>query len=242
MSDIPATTSIRRTSSSRIKETPEQRKRKRTIQITLGIIVVAAYIALCFYVQTVNPKGAFIMIIGLALGYTLQRSRFCFTAAMRDPVLTGSTSLTKAVIMAFVLSSILYAALQIKLTGMNLETLDVSKLPGNIKAVGLNTVIGGFLFGIGAVIAGGCASGTFMRMGEGFLQQWLVIIFFVTGSVFGSALMLPMKDTFLYPSTNIVFLPQALGGWIPALIFQFLALAVLYLLADWYGKKKAGEL
>jgi len=223
------------------KLTPEIRRRKRRIQIIVGFVFIAAYIALCFYVQSVNPKGAFIMLIGLAFGYVLQRSRFCFTAAFRDPKLTGSTNLTKAVILALMLSSLVYAVLQMKLTGLSLETLTIADLPGNIKAVGLHTLIGGFVFGIGAVISGGCASGTLMRMGEGFMQQWIAIVFFIIGSMIGSTILIPMQSTFLY-SKNPVYLPQMLGGWIPALIIQFGVLIALYIVADWYGKKKAGEL
>ena len=223
------------------KLTPEQRKRKRTIQIIIGVVLFIPYIALCIYVQSVNPQGAFIMIIGLALGYVLQRSRFCFTASLRDPVLTGTTSLTKAVLIAFIVSSVLYAAIQIKMTGFNLENLNIADLQGNVKAVGIHTVLGGFIFGIGAVIAGGCASGTLMRMGEGFMQQWITIVFFVMGSVIGSALLIPIQSTVLYTGTA-VYLPQLLGGWIPALIIQFGILFGLYILADWYGKKKSGEL
>ncbi|MEW6565006.1 MAG: YeeE/YedE thiosulfate transporter family protein, partial [Spirochaetota bacterium] len=115
MSDTTST--IKRTTS-RVKETPEQRARKQKIQLTAGIIVAALLVLLGFYIQTQNPRGAFIWMIGLALGYTLQRSRFCFTASMRDPVLTGSTELTKAVIIALALASLGYMALQMKLTGV----------------------------------------------------------------------------------------------------------------------------
>jgi hypothetical protein len=223
------------------KQTPESRRRKRVIQMSIGVVFVAAYIVLCVYVQSVNPNGAFIMLIGLAFGYVLQRSRFCFTAAVRDPKLTGSTALTKAVILTLMLSSLVFAALQMKSTGYALDTLKVGELPGNIKAVGLHTALGGFIFGIGAVIAGGCASGTLMRMGEGFMQQWIAIVFFIFGSVIGSALLIPVQSTFLY-SKEAVYLPQMLGGWIPALIVQFGVLICLYIIADWYGRKKSGEL
>ncbi len=221
--------------------TPEQRKRKRMRQIILGIVLVVAYSVLCIFVQGINPNGAFILLIGLALGYVLQRSRFCFTAAIRDPNLTGSTTLTKAVILALMLSSAVFAALQIKITGLGLEGLAISDLPGNIKAVGLHTLLGAFIFGVGAVVSGGCASGTLMRVGEGFMQQWIAIVFFVTGSMIGSALLIPVKQTFLF-SEAAIYLPQMLGGWLPALIVQFVALGGLYILADWYGKKKSGEL
>jgi hypothetical protein len=245
MSDTTST--IKRTTS-RVKETPEQRARKQKIQLTAGIIVAALLVLLGFYIQTQNPKGAFIWMIGLALGYTLQRSRFCFTASMRDPVLTGSTELTKAVIIALALASIGYMALQMKLTGVDLKNLgtdalkDASKLPGHVRAVGVHTVIGGFLFGIGAVIAGGCASGTLMRMGEGFIQQWIAIIFFIAGSVIGMVLLPIVKASPILYQSKPIYLPQLLGGWVPAIIVQFGLLFVLYVLADWYGKKKAGEL
>jgi len=246
MSDTHTST-IRRTSV-RVKETPEQRARKQKIQLTAGIVVAVLLILLGLYIQTQNPKGAFIWMIGLGFGYTLQRSRFCFTASMRDPILTGSTELTKAVIIALALASLGYMALQMKLTGVDLSNLgtenlkDATKLPGHIRAVGVHTVIGGFLFGIGAVISGGCASGTFMRMGEGFLQQWIAIIFFIAGSVIGMVLLpIVQASPILYQKTP-VYLPQLLGGWVPAIIVQFGLLFALYVLADWYGKKKAGEL
>jgi len=246
MSDSTAST-IRRTSS-KPKETPQQRTRKRRIQHSAGTILAALIVLLGLYVQTQNPKGAYLWIFGIALGYVLQRSRFCFTASMRDPILTGSTDLTKAVIVALALSSLGYMALQMKLTGVGLQNLgtdalkDVSKLPGNIKAVGVQTIIGGFIFGIGAVIAGGCASGTLMRMGEGFIQQWIAIIFFIAGSVIGMVLLPYLKMSPILYQNNPVYLPQLLGGWVPALVVQFGLLFALYVLADWYGKKKAGAL
>jgi hypothetical protein len=238
---------IRRTSTAQ-RETPEQRARKRKIQLTVGIILIVLLVFLGIYIQARNPKGAFILVIGLCLGYTLQRSRFCFTASMRDPVLTGSTALTKAVILAVAAASLGYMVLQMKAAGLGLENLgtdalkSAAALPGNIKDVGVHTIIGGFLFGIGAVVAGGCASGTLMRMGEGFAQQWIAIVFFIAGSVIGMVL-LPVFQTsgFLYQK-GIVYLPQLLGGWVPAIIVQFGLLFVLYLFADWYGKKKSGEL
>lgn len=242
MSDVTST-SIRRSASTR-RESPEQRARKKKIQIISGIVMVILVVLLGVYIQGQNPNGAYIWAIGLGLGYVLQRSRFCFTASVRDPILTGGTDLTKAVIMALALSSAVYAALQIKATGWDLSAVDFSsvKLAGYIQDVGVHTIIGGFLFGIGAVISGGCASGTLMRMGEGFVQQWITIIFFIMGSMAGGFVLIWFKASgFLYTSVK-VHLPRVLGGWLPALLVQFGLLLVLYIVADWYGKKRAGEL
>lgn len=241
MSDISASAGRR---SATPRETPEQRAAKKKIQITVGVVLVALVVVLGFYIQTVNPNGAWIWAIGLMLGYVLQRSRFCFTAAIRDPFLTGTTDLTKAVVVALALASIVFAALQIKATGWDLSAVDYKqvKLVGYVQPVGLHTVIGGLLFGIGAVIAGGCASGTLMRMGEGFVQQWITIIFFIVGSILGAYLLLAFQATgFLYSPTAI-HLPKLLGGWFPALIIQFGLFFAVYVIADGYGKRKAGEL
>ncbi|WDU83426.1 YeeE/YedE thiosulfate transporter family protein [Caloramator sp. Dgby_cultured_2] len=67
-------------------------------------------------------------ILGVAAGFTLQRSRFCFTASMRDPVLTGGTSLTKAVIIAIATATVGFAAIQY---GAVLKGAE--KIPGNIS-------------------------------------------------------------------------------------------------------------
>ncbi len=224
-------------SSRRRGMSPEERKKKKMTQIAGGVLVFILVCVIAYIAQQQNPMGAFIVFIGTAFGYVLQRSRFCFTAALRDPVLTGGTNLTKAVIIGLAAISLLFMALNMAKFGIGLENLDLSIVAGNVKSVGVHTVIGAFLFGIGAVIAGGCASGTMMRMGEGFVQQWLVFVFFVTGSTLG----LFASKVIVSESAPKVFLPQVLGGWLPAAIIHFGLLFVLYLAADAWGRKKAKE-
>jgi hypothetical protein len=62
-----------------------------------------------------NKQGngtAWFFVTGLIFGYILQRSRFCFTASMRDPYLTGGTQLTRAVLAAFAITTIGFAAIK----------------------------------------------------------------------------------------------------------------------------------
>ena len=84
-------------------------------------------------------------MIGTAFGYVLQRSRFCFTAALRDPLLTGGTDLTKAVVVALAVSSMLFMGLNFAKFGFSLETVDLKMATGYVRPVGLHTVIGGAL-------------------------------------------------------------------------------------------------
>jgi hypothetical protein len=98
-------------------------------------------------------------------------------------------------------------------------------------------VIGAFLFGIGMVIAGGCASGTLMRNGEGFMMQWLVLVFFITGSLWGAHDFGWWKEVFISNGPS-VFLPDVFG-WFGALALQLLVLLGLFVFATKYEQKKS---
>ncbi|WP_196598146.1 YeeE/YedE thiosulfate transporter family protein [Pectinatus frisingensis] len=197
-------------------------------QLPWGIVVLAAIIGIAFFLFANVPQAAIMWAFGIIIGFTLQRSRFCFTASMRDPVLTGSTSLTKAVLLAIGVASIGFAYIQHSAAVSGLP------IPGNISPVGPNTAIGAAMFGIGMVIAGGCASGTLMRVGEGFLIQIITLIFFIIGSLWG-AHDFGWWTANIIPKTKI-FLPTLIG-WIPALVIQFGFLIGLYVLANKYGKR-----
>ena len=223
--------------SSRKRVSAEERAKKKKNQIRAGVILVLIIIAIGFFLGTRSNLGGVHWIFGIAFGVILQRSRFCFTASLRDPVLTGGTDLLKAVIVGLSLATVGYVAIQFGRFGSEMDI--TGSIPGHVKNAGLHTVIGAFLFGIGAVIAGGCASGTLMRVGEGFMMQWLSIIFFIIGSVIGVAIYPLWKP--LLQTGSAVYLPRVLGGWLPALILQFILLLGLYILADWWGNKKAAE-
>ena len=209
-------------------------KKKRVNQIPFGVALLIAIVGVGFFAANKSPKSALMWIFGVALGYTLQRSRFCFTASMRDPVLTGSTSLTKAVIIAIATATVGFSSIQYAAF-----LKDPAKIPGNISPVGIHTAIGAIMFGIGMVIAGGCASGTLMRVGEGFMMQWLSLVFFIIGSLWG-AHDFGWWSKALISKTKPVFLPNVLG-WPLALLIQFGLLLAIYIVADWYGNKKVNE-
>ena len=46
----------------------------------------------------------------------------------------------------------------------------------------LGTVIGGYIFGLGIVLAGGCATGTWYRAGEGLIGSWIALFTYMVMS------------------------------------------------------------
>ena len=217
----------------RKKLTTEQRKRNRQIQIGLGIALVIIALVVSLIVAPSYPNAPYFIVIGLGLGYVMQRSRFCFTAAYRDPTLTGETKLTKAVIVAFALCTIMFFGFQ----SSHVDLADPSTYPGN--PINISLVFGAFIFGVGAVLAGGCASGTFVRIGEGYVQNLIALVFFIFGSVFGNAITSRIGGTFMTAGSK-VYLPAVLGGHVPALLVQLAALLLLWIAADRWEKRKRG--
>lgn len=223
-----ASSSIRRSSSSR------SRKKKKS-QIPAGILSFIVLVAIGLAAARVSERLAFFWFTGIAFGFILQRARFCFTAAMRDPYLTGGTSLSKAVLTAFALTSIGFWAIKYGafLNGM--------PIPGQsfVVPISLATGVGAFMFGIGMVISGGCASGTLMRVGEGFYMQLLSLLFFVVGSLIGAWHFGWWKVNFMVHGPRI-FMPDVLG-WFGAIVVQLLIIGALWIAADKYAKAKAGD-
>lgn len=109
-------------------------------------------------------------IFGSAVGILVQRSRFCNTAALRDAILFNSFRNTKA----------LLAAMMILTMGF---TAFISFGDGNPMRfdVGLNQVIGLFLFGIGMVLAGACTVSTWVKTGEGDVGAFWALLFTFIG-------------------------------------------------------------
>jgi len=192
-------------------------------------------VAFGIYLGTRNEQLVLFWVTGLAFGYILQRARFCFTAAMRDPFLTGGTNLSKAVLLAFAITSIGFLAIKY---GAHAQGLPI---PGQayIAPVSLATAIGAFMFGIGMVISGGCASGTLMRVGEGFTMQLLSLFFFVVGSLWGAYDFGWWKLNVILKG-KAVFLPD-LFGWLGAVIIQLLIIALLWIAADKWANRKEQE-
>ncbi len=207
-------------------------KKKKVNQIPFGVALLIAIGGVGFFMANNSPKSALMWVFGATAGFTLQRSRFCFTASLRDPVLTGGTSLTKAVVIAIATATVGFAAIQYAAASKG------TPVPGNISPIGVHVAVGAIMFGIGAVIAGGCASGTLMRVGEGFTMQMLSLVFFIIGSLWGAKNFGWWSETFM-PEKG-VFLPDVMG-WPLAIFLQFALLLGIYIFADWFGNRKSNE-
>ena len=216
---------------SRRRSSASRRKPKKN-QIPLGVALVAVVVLIGIALGMKNPTLALFWTTGICFGAILQKGRFCFTASMRDPYLTGGTSITRAVLIAFAITTLGFAAIKY---GYAAQGLPVPGM-GYVVPISFATLIGAFIFGVGMVIAGGCASGTLMRVGEGFHMQLISLIFFVIGSLWGA-------HDFGWWKYNVIskgkaiFLPDVFG-WAGAIIVQLAIIGLLYVAAEKYEEKR----
>ncbi len=102
---------------------------------------------------------------GFIYGMCLQYGRFCFSSAFRDLFAVGVPRMAVGIMIA----TVLFAAVSAFVTATGLSTFHAA--PTSIHAV-----IAGTIFGIGMVFAGGCASGSLYKTGEGNMSALLVIL------------------------------------------------------------------
>ena len=216
-----------------MKEKTERKKMSEKIkksQIPIALLIIGLTVLFTIYLSDI--KLSLYLLFGIGFGIVLQRSRFCFTAAFRDPIMTKTTSITNALLLSIAIGSIGVVILNFiwNLHGKRLMGIDA------IYPLSPLTIIGGILFGIGMVIASGCASGTLVRMGEGFKLQWISFFFFLIGAISGSGLMGYLDPVFA-KSKITVFLPDNIG-WIGSLVLQLILLSMTYLLIKKFAKRK----
>lgn len=117
------------------------------------------------------------LAIGLTAGFVMHRSDFCVTASFRDVFLFRDFFLMRQMLLLVVVSMALF---------------EVGRLTGAIKlypfpllgSPSLVNVIGGFVFGIGMVLAGGCVCGSLFKLGAGSAVSLLAVLGMLVGSAF----------------------------------------------------------
>lgn len=214
--------------------------------VALGIIVLIGIFG--FYLGQTNSKLTLNIITGVALGYILTRSRFGFAGGIKRIYITGEGSLTKALLIMFAISLIATAGIHWAAAANGavpsyMASEGAAVIPGSssVGAFNISTILGGFIFGIGMMIAGGCASGTLSDLGEGAIRAAIALLFFVLGAVPGHALRYRIAETAIGKIKATVYLPHVFG-YVGAVIVSLLILLALYVVTRKYEdfRKKEG--
>lgn len=110
------------------------------------------------------------LILGAAFGATVERTHFCTMGAVSDVVLFGSGRRARIWLTATLVVVLAVLGLQFS------TDFVVADTPWR-QPIGLvSLLVGGLLFGIGMVLAGGCVSRTMVRLGTGSLKALVVLL------------------------------------------------------------------
>lgn len=190
------------------------------IQPLIGMMVLIGTIV-AFYVYSSIDKTVIggLLFLGFLIGLVMHRSRFCFVRAFRCPFMTGEAGMVKVV----AISLILYGASSAVIKWAWVK----EPMMGVYHPFFIGSLVGGVIFGIGMILAGGCASSTLWRIGEGHLKLVLALFGFSFANAF-TVKLLTAYDIMSKLGSGI-FMPDVLT-WqltIPVFILFFLAWAVI---------------
>ncbi len=202
-------------------------------RVWVGLIASTIAVAILLSTNWFDRDMALFWTLGLAFGFVLQRSRFCFASAFRDIFLLRHSRNMKGVLVGLAVATSGFAVLMSRQVPN--PSLGILPPDANVLPLGWHTVLGGLLFGIGMVVAGGCVSGSIYRMGEGYIASWVSLI----GIIFGL-----LGAGFTWNWWWQVQIGQGPRLWLPtylghgrAVVATLVGLLAVYLLVLWWESR-----
>lgn len=200
------------------------------VQPLIGAVVFFLLVVLALaYGLSGRPTLAGMLLFGTAFGLIIQRAGFCFAGAFREIFTTRNNETMRAIVLGLTVGVLGFAI--IKANGF--RPADTYVFP-----VGWHTLLGGFIFGFGMVIVGGCGTGLLWRTAEGYIRIWFALLGGVLAS--GSWTLIygyQVGKGWLYGPK--VFMPNIMG-WVPAILAILVAIWAWYAFVTWMELRKRG--
>lgn len=185
-------------------------------------------------VSSLAKMAAVSGILGVGAGFLFHRSSFCLAASFRDIFLFRRDAMMRALAVAFVLSALLFEAL--RLSGLLVAWPFPVFGPPSLAAI-----LGGVVFGVGMVLAGGCVVGTLVNVGNGMAVGLASFVGIIVGSgIYAEIHPAWAKAAAAMRFGSSVTLPQALGIAPSLILLPFLVVVVLWLRRGAVGRKSSG--
>lgn len=180
---------------------------------------LAALITLGLLGSLADWRLQLLLLLGMALGATLNYFVFGFSSAWRRCILQQRTAGIRAQIIMLALALVLFSPL------LWLGSFGEQTFQGIIRPAGLSVMLGAFLFGIGMQLAANCSSGTLNRIGQLEPLSFISFVMLFVGGVIGAY----WYDNWSYWPTLASFSFTQQFGWIGLV----LSLSVLGLIYRW---------
>jgi uncharacterized membrane protein YedE/YeeE len=208
---------------------PKQRTAKeggrdwKKVQPWLGLIFFVFLVGWAYGLSyRAYTQPAVLMLAAVGIGVVIQRCRFCFVRSFRDPFMTGEAVATRAVALSVILSVLIFFTIKWFRADWQMIYIYHHWIGG---------LVGGIIFGIGMLLAGGCGSGSVWRAGEG---QWKLIIavltFALSNSLFKNYV---WTSKFAAAWGKPYFLPDLTGGYFWAIVITAVVMLLWWAVMAW---------
>lgn len=202
---------------------PESGAWKHQQPLLGAALVLGALCAKEIYALHGHVISGGLLMCGIAFGFIMHRSRFCFARCFREPFMTGEAASTQAVIVSLLICALGFGI--IKWTGVRSEHAFTS------PSFGLGGLAGGVLFGFGMLLAGGCGSGTIWRAAEGQVKLVAALATFAVSTSLTKTAIRSAEGVRSIVGQR-VFLPDVVGYPL-AMLCVFMMMAVWYFAVTW---------
>jgi len=194
---------------------------------TAAIVLGAVIIGVVF-----GANIGLLMIVGGLLGLVLYHAAFGFTAAWRVFITEQRGRGLRAQMVMLAIAVVLF------FPALSAGSLFGTSVSGFVAPIGISVVVGAFIFGVGMQLGGGCASGTLFTAGGGNARMLIMLLFFIVGSVIGSAHFTWWQSLPAFQPVSLVNVAGA-GGGIAISLLLFAAIAAFTVIME---KRRHGHL
>ncbi len=206
------------------------------LQKIVATILVILLLVLALTVYTIDPSGDLylgILLLGIAVGIVIQRSRFCFATAFRDIVYGGGEFRRSVRLHIGIILGIIVGATGVFI----LKYQGIIDPMLYVKSSSIFNILGGILFGLGMVIAGGCASGSLWRAAEGHVKLWVALVV--------SVLSYPVFKTIIESNAKWIFGSKVslidIFGWNGSILFIYVSMLVWFFIILYLDYRRGGK-
>ena len=196
--------------------------------IVAGAITASA-IALHF---SISWRQSALFMVGVFAGLVLYHAAFGFTSSWRVLISDRRGAGLRAQMLMLAATCVVFFPLLAAGTAFG------QPLRGSVSPAGVAVVIGAFIFGVGMQLGGGCASGTLFTVGGGSARMIATLIFFIVGSLIGTA---HAPWWAAQPAWGSISLLSTFGA-VSALLMSLAAFAAIAGLTVWIERRYHGKL
>lgn len=203
--------------------------RYKNWRIWFGIILLITVASLFFFLNPAYPRLAIFWIFGLAFGFVLQRSQFCFVSGFSNFYIFRYGQMLKGVLVGIAIATVGFSIIMYQ----QIPDPSTGSIPAtaHVAPLGWHLVLAGVMFGLGMILAGSCIVGTLFRIGEGAVKALISLL----GILVGMGFLLHTWDWW-WPNyisqLPRVWLPQLIG-WPGSVLLTLAVLGFFFVIVRW---------